>query len=131
MRHFSAILAALLLGAGAAQAADPAEGLWKTEPGDSGGYLHVSVYGCGAALCGVIREAFDKSGTAQPGYDHLDKRMLWDMQAKGGGSYDGGKIWAPDRGKTYNSRMQLSGNKLTVKGCVFGICRGQTWTRVQ
>ena len=38
--------------------------------------------------------------------------------------------WAPDRDKVYSSKMELSGSILEVSGCVFGICRAQTWTRV-
>lgn len=124
-------LAALVLSAGAAFASDPVEGVWRTEPGDSGGYLHVSVYGCGDAICGVIRKAVNDRGEVNDSYEHLDRRMIWDMRAEGGGRYGGGKIWAPDRGKTYNSKMTLDGDRLTVEGCVVFICRGQTWTRLR
>lgn len=130
MRKLGMMIGALALSAGAA-VADPAEGVWKTEPGDSGGYLHVNVYGCGEALCGVIRKAFDAQGQSNASYEHLNKRMLWDMQAEGSGQYADGKIWAPDSGKTYNSKMSLNGNTLTVEGCVAVFCRGQSWTRVQ
>lgn len=113
--------------------ADPASGTWKTQPGDTGGYLHVAVAPCGAALCGTIKAAFDKNGANQTDYEHLGKRMIWDMTSDGGGSYSGGKIWAPDSNKTYNSKMALNGNTLNVKGCVAGglICRGQDWKRVK
>ncbi len=130
MKTIALAAAAALIGAGAALA-DPAEGRWRTQPGDTGGYLHVDVYGCGAVLCGVIRKAIGKDGTERTDYEHLDKRMLWDMQPQGGGAYGGGKIWAPDRDKTYNSKMQLSGDSLSVEGCVLGFCRGQTWTRLR
>ena len=53
------------------------------------------------------------------------------MTAEGNGAYSGGKIWAPDREKTYNSNMELSGRNLEVSGCVLVICRAQSWTRVQ
>ena len=53
------------------------------------------------------------------------------MKASGDGTYSGGKIWAPDRDKTYNSKMALSGDTLTVSGCVIGICRDQDWQRVE
>ena len=115
-------------------AADPADGLWKTQPGDTGGYLHVSIAECGSAICGTIDSAFDGNGDQLLSYENLGKQIIWDMVPEGGGQYDNGKIWAPDRDKTYNSKMTLdSQNKLTVKGCVAGglVCRGQTWTRVQ
>ena len=60
----------------------------------------------------------------------LFERHAAGLQAKGGGSYSGGKIWAPDTDKTYRSKMTLSGNALKVSGCVGPICRGQTWTRL-
>jgi uncharacterized protein (DUF2147 family) len=46
------------------------------------------------------------------------------------GAYKGGKIWHPSTGKTFKSKMALSGNTLKVSGCVGPICRKQTWSRV-
>ena len=128
---FAAAFAAL---ATTALADDPVDGLWKTQPGDTGGYLHVTIAECGSAICGTIDSAFDADGNEQLEYENLGKQIIWDMIPEGDGSYDNGKIWAPDRDKTYNSKMTLDGqNALTVKGCVAGglICRGQSWTRVQ
>ncbi|MBE1282700.1 MAG: DUF2147 domain-containing protein [Rhodobacteraceae bacterium] len=126
------LAAGFFLGSAGLAMADPAAGTWKTEPGDTGGYLHVSIAPCGSALCGTIKTAFDETGAESPDYEHTGKRMIWDMKSDGGGDYSGGKIWAADSDKTYNSKMSLSGNALTVKGCVAGglICRGQTWKRV-
>lgn len=127
------IICAVVLAASASMAsADNAAGTWKTEPGDTGGYLHVAIAKCGAKICGTIKSAYDASGKKNASYEHLGKKMIWDMNADGGGAYSGGKIWAADKNKTYKSKMTLSGNKLTVKGCVAGgaICRGQTWSRV-
>ncbi len=126
------LMAAAMIVAGAGAAlADPVEGTWKTEPGDTGGYLHVAIATCGAAICGTIAQAYDADGSVIGDYEHQGKKMLWDMSAKGGGSYSGGKIWAPDADKTYKSKMSLAGKKLTVKGCVSVICRGQEWTRIK
>ncbi|SMO66484.1 DUF2147 domain-containing protein [Ruegeria faecimaris] len=130
---FAAALGLASLISGAAMA-DPVDGLWKTQPGDTGGYLHVSIAECGSAICGTIDTAFDKDGNEQLEYENLGKQIIWDMVPDGDGTYGGGKIWAPDRDKTYSSKMTLdSQNKLTVKGCVAGglVCRGQDWTRVQ
>ena len=129
MNKLFATAAALTFGAGMAMA-DPVVGTWKTEPGDTGGYLHVAISKCGSAICGTIKNAFDKSGSAIGDYEHKGKKMIWDMKAQGEGYYKGGKIWAADRDKTYKSKMTLSGNTLDVQGCVLGICRGQAWNRV-
>ncbi|MBB95652.1 MAG: imidazoleglycerol-phosphate dehydratase [Rhodobacteraceae bacterium] len=124
---------ALVAGLAWPAAADPVEGTWRTAPGKSGGYLNVTIAACGAALCGTIAKAFDASGNASGGYEHLGRKLVWGMSAQGGDAYGGGKIWAPDTGKTYASKMQLKGSVLTVKGCVAGgaICRGQEWSRVK
>ena len=131
MKHLFFAAAAAIGLAGAAQA-DPATGTWRTQPGDTGGYLLVDIAPCGNAVCGKIAQAYDKDNAVIADYEHAGKRMIWDMAADGGGSYSGGKIWAPDSDKTYKSKMSLTGNTLTVKGCVAGglICRGQDWKRV-
>ncbi len=130
MRNAVLAATAVIFSAGASLA-DPVEGLWKTQPGDTGGYLHVAVSKCGDALCGVIKQAFKEGGDVSEGYEHLGKRMIWDMTSDGGGAYSGGKIWAPDRNKTYKSKMALNGNTLKVSGCVAIVCRSQTWNRVK
>lgn len=117
-----------LMAAGIASA-DPATGTWQTQPGDDGAYALVSIAPCGADLCGTLGRAYDTSG-APIDTPNTGRRMIWDMTPNGDGTYGGGKIWAPDRNKTYNSRMTLQGDRLKVEGCVMGICRGQTWRRV-
>ena len=126
------ILAAVLsVGAGAAFAADPVEGTWKTKPDDNGNFGHVEIKPCGAAFCGTLIKAFDGSGKEIES-ENIGKKIVWDMVAYPDGLYDDGKVWSPDRDKTYSSDMQLSGNSLAVRGCVLGICRdGGTWTRVK
>ena len=123
-------LAAGLVLAATAAFADPVEGTWKTQPGDDGNYGLVTISPCGAEICGVLGQGYDAGGNkiASP---NIGRQMIWAMKPQGGGAYGGGKIWAPDRDKTYNSKMTLSGNQLEVEGCVLGICRGQTWTRVK
>ena len=54
MRNFLTVLAALLLGTTSAIANDAALGLWKSEPGETGGYIHVQITNCGEKLCGEI-----------------------------------------------------------------------------
>jgi len=125
------IAAAILVGATAAHA-DPVEGVWKTKPDDNGNFGHVQIAPCGARLCGTLIRAFDGSGKeiASP---NVGKQIVWDMQPTGGGGYQHGKVWAPDRDKTYNSKMQMQGDSLAVSGCILGgiICRASDWSRVK
>ena len=116
-------VAALCLAAAAA--ADPVEGTWRTQPSDTGATLDVRIAACGGAICGTAVRLNGPGNQAVVG-----RPIIWDMRAQGGGAYRGGKVWAPDQDKTYNSKMTLSGDRLKVEGCVLVICRGQTWSRV-
>ena len=126
------VMAAVLAVVGsAAFAGDPVEGVWKTKADDNGDFGYVEVKPCGPAFCGTLIKAFDSAGKEKAS-DNIGKRIIWDMVAYGDGVYDDGKVWSPDRDKTYNSDMQLTGNSLAVRGCVLGICRdGGTWSRVK
>lgn len=129
MKFLALTAAAVLMTAGAALA-DPVVGTWKTQPGDDGNYAHVDIKTCGAKICGVLGKGYDSAGNTIDS-PNIGKPMIWDMKANGGGQYSGGKIWAPDRDKTYNSKMTLNGDMLEVSGCVLGICRSQSWTRLK
>ena len=123
------VFAAVLTVAGAAGAmADPVLGVWKTQV-DDGNYAHVTFSTCGANLCGVISRTFNSEGEWQSA--NIGKKLVWDMEARGGGSYKGGKIWQPSTDKIYKSKMSLSGDTLKVSGCVGPICKKQTWSRVK
>jgi len=116
--------------ASAALAQDAIEGIWQTAPDDNGNYGHIEVTPCNNSFCGILIKSFDSSG-APMASDNIGKRIIWNMKAKGDGKYANGKIWSPDRDKTYSSKMTLVGDIVSVKGCVLGICRdGGTWTRV-
>ena len=125
------LLAMVLSLAAGAALADPVEGTWKTKPDDNGDFGYVEIKPCGPAFCGTLIKAFDSTG-AEKASDNIGKKIVWDMVAYPDGLYDDGQIWSPDRNKTYNSDMQLSGDSLKVRGCVLGICRdGGTWKRVK
>jgi uncharacterized protein (DUF2147 family) len=110
-------------------AADPVFGNWRTAPDDNGNTGLIQVQACGAKICGTLVKAYDGTG-AEMASPNVGKRIIWDMEPKGEGAYGNGKVWSPDRDKTYNSKMQLSGDSLAISGCVLMVCRdGGTWTR--
>jgi len=113
-----------------AAAADPIHGTWETTADDNGNYGHIEISNCETTICGVLVRAYDGAGT-QLESENVGRYLVWNMENVGGGDYDNGKVYSPDRDKTYNGDMQLSGSSLTVRGCVFGICRsGGIWNRV-
>lgn len=124
------VFAAIVAGLGFAGSAfaDPAVGVWKTQV-DDGAYAHVKMSQCGADLCGTIARTFNSGGEYKSA--NLGKKLVWDMTPAGGGAYKSGKVWQPSTGKTFRSKMALSGNTLKVSGCVGPICKKQTWSRVK
>lgn len=131
MKRFLALMAlglGLVLGQ-AGWAADPLEGLWKTAV-DDGAYALVEVHPCGDKLCGTIMRTFNDEGEYKS--PNIGKDIIRDMVPQGNGRYKG-KVWRPSNDKIYLGKLVLSGNTLTMKGCIVGglICASQTWTRVQ
>jgi len=113
--------------------AETLTGVFQTEPGDTGGFLHVGMAPCAddaSLTCGTILRAYHGDGSANTGYENLGKPIVWAMQDRGNGKWGRGKIWAPDRDKTYDSNMTMNGTTLQVKGCIAFICRNQNWVTV-
>ncbi len=127
MRTIAVAALALVVLAGGA-AAEPLLGLWRTAPDDNGNSGLVEIAPCGSLLCGTLVRAFGPGGEEVASPD-IGRLIITGTTARGGGDYRG-KIWSPDRDKTYSSRLTLAGDELGVQGCVLGICRdGGRWRR--
>lgn len=113
LRRMGLAVMATLMIAGAAYA-DPIEGNWKTESGET-----AAIGGCGSGFCITL-----KTG------EHAGK-TIGQMTASGDGRY-AGSITKPQNNKTYSGKATLSGNSLKLSGCVLGglICESQTWSRL-
>ena len=123
-------IAAIMFSAGMAAAADPLEGTWRTTADDNGNSGLIQVAPCGATLCGTLVKSYDSSGKVMAS-KNIGRNIISETKNTGGGSYKG-KVYSPDRDKTYNSKLKLSGDTLKVSGCVFGICRdGGIWKKVK
>ena len=117
------------------------QGMWLTE----GGKSHVKIEPCGEKLCGAIvwlKEPNNDDGSAKLDINNendslrdrpiVGLRMLTNFVEKGAGKWDSGKIYNPEDGKTYSSKIEIADPKtLKVSGCVFIFCKTQTWTRVE
>jgi uncharacterized protein (DUF2147 family) len=112
-RISSMVLAAAMVLAGTALA-DPIEGNWKTQSGET-----AAIGGCGDAFCITL-----KTGK------HAGKQ-IGKMTAGGEGNY-AGSITDPAEDKTYKGKAKLSGSALKMSGCVFGglICKSQNWSKL-
>jgi uncharacterized protein (DUF2147 family) len=135
----------LVLGVAAPAAgaqADPVLGDWMT-PGDG---VKVRIAACPAnpnLLCGAmvwLKHGLDAAG--KPALDHanpdpaLRARPLVGLPFITGfareaqGRWSGGRIYDPDSGKTYRSKMRINDDgTLKLEGCVLILCQAQTWKR--
>ena len=129
MRAFINILGAAAMLAGAVQA-DPAEGVWRTQPDRKALISHIKIAPCAAKLCGHVVAIFDKAGSPVT-TKKLGLKLFWDMVPHGSGNYGGGTVYLPLLDVTAAASMKLSGNSLTVTACKGPVCDGQVWTRVK
>lgn len=134
--------AAASLAAGAAQAADPAEGVWLVQDQDAKVRI-APCPGAAARLCGEI--VWLRAPTGADGQPKRDAKnpdaalrsrplvgltMIRDFRPVAPGRWEGGKIYDPKSGKTYASKLRVAPDgALKVDGCVLMICKTQTWTR--
>lgn len=130
MKTFVTTLAAILFSAGMAAAADSLEGTWRTTPDDNGNSGLIEVAPCGGGLCGKLIKSYDSSGKEKAS-TNIGRNIISETKNTGGGTYKG-KVYAPDRDKTYNSKLKLKGDTLAVSGCVLFVCRdGGSWQKVK
>jgi uncharacterized protein (DUF2147 family) len=139
-----ALLAGLaaLSAATPALAADPVEGLWLIETGRA----KVLIAPCEsqpAKLCGHTvwlktlvgddgkpRHDQENPNPARRGDPLMGMQVLRDFRQVAAGRWSGGKVYDPNTGKTYDSKMRINADgTLKLEGCVLVICRAQTWKR--
>lgn len=138
------LLSAAVAAAQATTSAAAPLGRWQTE----GGKSHVQIYRCGPQLCGRIvwlREPLGKDGQPKVDFRNPDQsrraqkvvglQMLWNFNASSDpNEWEGGRIYNPEDGETYKSKMKLRPDgKLEVRGYV-GISllgKSQYWERVR
>ena len=142
MKKLFPVLILLMLSISAySQDASAVTGNWYTENEES----IIRIYESGGKYYGEIHwveEPKDKNGNYKkdknnPDKSKRDRRLLGlvilkDFKYDGDGEWSEGKIYDPEKGKTYQAQMQLKGNgKLEVRGYIgvpaFG--RSTVWTR--
>lgn len=126
--HTPIVILSTLLTLAMPAAADPAVGLWKTEPDRKNLTSHIQIRQCGPNLCGKVVKAFDPSGK-EVKTKNVGKELFWGVKPAGNGTYKDGTVVVPLLNVKAKANMKLQGSKLKVTGCKGAICDGQTWTR--
>ena len=119
-----------------ALADDPVEGLWLVQAGTA----KVKVAPCASdktKMCGQV--AWLKTTGAKDANNPdaslrsrpiMGMLMIRDFKSAGPGKWTGGKIYDPNSGKTYGSKMSANPDgTLKVEGCITVVCQAQTWKR--
>ncbi|HVV39943.1 MAG TPA: DUF2147 domain-containing protein [Nitrobacter sp.] len=129
------LVAAGLLSAGQARAADDPTGDWRV----ADGVANIRVAECNGAMWGVVVWEKTPGGRDKNNPDvskqnrpTLGMPVLLDMKKKPRKEEWDGHVYNAKDGKTYESSIKLlSPDQLEIKGCVLGfLCGGETWTRV-
>ncbi len=126
----------------AAPAADPTFGDWLTDAG--GGKVRVGpcaanpAQACGALIwlkppadapAGPLHDA-NNPNPALRSRPLLGVLIISDFTREAAGNWVDGKIYDPNDGKTYKSKMSIGADgNLKVSGCVLVFCKAQTWTK--
>ena len=122
--------AALLLLSTWALAADSVVGFWKTIDDETHEAKSiVQLYEHQGKLYGRVVDLLkDKQAKAAlPGSpDILGLDIIWDLTKKGD-KYRGGEVLDPQKGRVYDCQIWLEGDKLILRGSLFGIGRKQVW----
>ncbi|WP_061934161.1 DUF2147 domain-containing protein [Aureimonas sp. AU22] len=94
-----------------ALAAEPIVGTWRLTNGETVDYKP-----CGAKFCSTVNSGAYKGKTVGT--------------VEGSGTRYTGTVVDPSSDKSYDGRVEITGDKLVLTGCVAKVfCRSQTWTR--
>lgn len=142
LRPFLAALAIAALpaiDAMTARAGSP-EGYWLTEKQG----VIVKLYDCGDALCG--QTVWLKKMSFSDGSPRLDAKnpnpnlrdrhwcgitAITGLKQAGGGTWEGGEVYDPKTGETFDFKLEQTGDKVKVRGFlgVPILGKSETWTR--
>ena len=96
-----------------------ANGTWLRDNG-----AHVQAFDCGGGLGLKV--------TKSPEANKIGKTIMCGAKASGPNKWKG-TVLNLDDGQKYSGYVTLSGNSLTLSGCVLGglICKNDTWSRLK
>jgi uncharacterized protein (DUF2147 family) len=139
LRLLAALPAFLFVASPEVEAYNSPVGVWKTIDDDSGeAKSQVKIYESNGKLRGKIVKLYNNPDAVCgecEGEDHnapiLGMTIMWGLE-EDDGEWEGGKIFDPKKGKTYNCKIWLEDDgDLKVRGFAGPFYRTQTWHRVE
>jgi uncharacterized protein (DUF2147 family) len=142
LRYAGIALMVLLMAPSSARSAASGDitGVWMTDDGQGA----VQVDACGDMRCGRIvwlKTPLDAQGRPMRDANNpspaerqrplCGTQIVDGLKLQGDGSWDGGRIYDPEEGKSYDVMMKTSGSRLEVTGYIGLKMMGETvvWTR--
>lgn len=117
------VLTASVFGAAGANAASDPTGIWINDTGRGA----IEIKSCGDAMCGHVVWVKDGADTKGCG-----KQIIGDVRSVGGGRWDNGWIYSPEKKKNYDVELKpLDNGKLRVTGYagVKFLSKTMIWTK--
>ena len=102
-----------------AYAASPIEGIWASTDGES----KIKISQCGANFCSKVvwlkisRKDANNENAALRDRDILGIQISNSLKPAGSNKW-AGSVYSPEKGKTYKGFATVSGNNMTMKGCL-------------
>jgi uncharacterized protein (DUF2147 family) len=118
----AAAIAAVVLSAGAARAEETPIGMWIDHTGRGA----VEITECGDKLCGHVAWVKDAKNASTCG-----EQIIGDLKSVGGGKWDNGWIYDPDRDEKFDVELTPEGDKMVVLGYAGTkwLSESMTWKR--
>ena len=121
----TALLIASVLAAGATSVASAADidGNWSR----SDGRARVKIARCGGDICAT--NTWIRPGTPS---EKTGDVLVMKVRKVSDGRYSG-SAFDPQRDMSYKITLDVSGDRMTSKGCILGglLCKGVGWTRIR
>lgn len=108
--------------------AETAAGTWLTGPDKKGQVGHVRLAPCGAALCGTVLKAFDKTGR-EVITPNVGKQVIWNVKPAGSGAYVG-RMHVSALKADVDGTFKVGGRVMIVRGCFGPVCQSQRWQKI-
>lgn len=114
-------------------------GVWKSVDDETNeAKAHIEIYEKNGQLFGKIIKLLKKPGAKCTKCEGADKnkpiegmRILWGM-SKDGSEWEGGRIFDPEKGKSYRCKLWLGKDgRLNVRGYLGLFFRTQKWLRIR
>lgn len=118
-----AILAMLAFAIASPVAAADMTGQWARGDGNA----RVKIASCGSNMCAT--NLWIKPGTPR---EKAGDTLVMTVRPDGGGLYSG-TAFDPQRGLTYKLTVEVTGQRMTTRGCVLAgiVCKAVTWQRFE